>query len=150
MVEPVSYELITLIKRLAARLHQNIDAYLKPYDLARSQYIMMYYLSVEPNMSGSELCERMMVEPATLSGIVDSLQAKGLVERVERSDDKRRKDIRLTGTGQALLKKIPPPGPEVEHVLLTDLSDEQAEKFKEIGYKMLDNLEREPVKREER
>jgi DNA-binding MarR family transcriptional regulator len=92
-------------------------------------------------MTGGELAERMMVEPATLSGIVDALQSKGLVERIDRSDDKRRKDIRLTQTGQALLGKIPPPGPNMEAVLLSGLSPQQSATFKTLGNNMLKNLE---------
>ncbi len=143
MVEPASYELITLIKRLSVRLHQSIDLSLKPYDMARSQYVMLYHLNAQSSLTGTELCERMMVEPATLSGIVDSLVSKGLVERVERTDDKRRKDIRLTVAGREQLKKIPPPGPVIEHILLKGVSKEENETFKRLCTKMLDNLENE-------
>jgi len=149
VVEPISYELITLVKRLSARLHQNIDAQLKPYDLARSQYVMMYHLSITPGLSNTELAEKMMIEPATLSGIVDTLQAKGVIERIESPDDKRRKDITLTKHGLALLKKIPSPGPQVERTLLEGLTDKESKQFKDIGYKMLKNLENQIEKREE-
>jgi len=148
MLEPASYELITLVKRLAVRLHQSIDARLRPYDLARSQYVMLYHLDAQTNLSATELAERMTVEPATLSGIVDTLQAKGLVERIERSDDKRRKDILLTNAGRELLHKIPPPGPEVEAILLEHIGEEGIMLFKRLGYTMIDNLEKEQARKE--
>jgi DNA-binding MarR family transcriptional regulator len=149
MVEPASYELITLIKRLAALVHQNIDVLLKPYGLARTQYVALYHLAARPGIKGLELAEIMMLEPATLTGIVDTLQAKGLVERIERSDDKRRKDIMLTKAGRELLMKIPPPGPGVESVLLDSIPEADVEVFKESARKMLQNLENELAKREE-
>lgn len=149
MTEPASYELITMIKRLAAKLHQSIDAHLRPYDLARSQYVMLYHLHAQTKLSATELAERMTVEPATLSGIVDTLQTKGLVERVEHSDDKRRKNILLTDAGRELLLQIPPPGPEVEAVLFENISPSDVEAFKKLGYTMIDNLEKEQTQRGE-
>jgi DNA-binding MarR family transcriptional regulator len=149
MAEPVSYEFITLIKRLSGRLQQNIDAWLRPYGLARTQYVMLYYLHSQPGISGVELAEKMMIEPATLTSVVDVLQTKGLVERIDRTDDKRRKDIRLTESGEKLLREIPPPGPAMEAVLLDNLSHEQSDAFKNMGYRMLNNLEDELEKQGE-
>src|ERR1700744_877616 len=111
MPEPDSYEFIVAIKRLAGLLHQKIDTLLKPYDLARTQFVILRHLSQQDSLPTSELVKRMQVEPATLSGLLDTLESKGLIDRVERPEDKRRKDVRLTAAGSKLLAEIPPPGP---------------------------------------
>lgn len=132
-----------LIRRLAILLYQNLDVRLKPYDLARTQYVVLHHLSANPGISTGELAEKMQVEPATLSGIADTLQAKGLVDRVSHTADKRRKDIRLTEKGERLFATIPPPGPAMEKVLLDGIDPTAAATMKAVGKQMLENLEKE-------
>src|ERR1700743_2167809 len=111
---------MSLIKRLAALLHQNVDLMLKPYELARTQYIVLRRLE-DGLHTASELAASMQVEQATLSGLIETLETKGLVERAENADDKRRKDVQLTAAGRKLLTAIPPPGPAMERVLRQDV-----------------------------
>src|ERR1700733_4252581 len=106
MSEDASQELVALIKRLAVLLYQNIDVRLKPYGLARTQYAVLKHVGEAGDLPTSELLAKLQVEPATLSGLIDTLEAKGLVVRVEHVRDKRRKDIRLTTAGRKLLDTI--------------------------------------------
>lgn len=141
MPEPESYELITLIKRLAALLHQNIDMWLKPYDLARTQYVILHNLRSTGSLPTSVLMERLQVEPGTLSGLLDTLETKGLVQRVEQAADKRRKDIQLTAAGRKLLAEIPPPGPVMERAMLRGIGAHDVLRVRETAELMLENLE---------
>ena len=141
MPEPTEYELITLIKRLAALLHQNIDAWLKPYDLARTQYVVLYNLHDTGRLPTGELLAKLQVEAATLSGIIDTLEAKGLAVRVEHAADKRRKDVQLTNAGQKLLERIPPPGPVIERRLRRDIDPGDVHILRAVGQQMIRNLE---------
>jgi DNA-binding MarR family transcriptional regulator len=143
MSETASYELVSLIKRLAALLHQNIDLRLKPYGLARTQYIVLRNLSESGSLPMSELLVKLQVEPATLSGIIDALETKGFVERVEDKVDKRRKDVQLTVKGRTLVESIPPPGPVVEKVLRENVNPDDVHILRAVGQQMLSNLESE-------
>lgn len=143
-----SYEFISLIKRLAILLHQNIDLWLKPYDLARTQYAILHHLREQGSLPTKELLAKLRIEPATLSGLIDTLETKGLVVRVEQADDKRRKDVRLTPAGHKLLAEIPPPGPVMERAMLRGIDAEQAGLMKAAGYRMMENLELELRRRE--
>lgn len=148
MAETTDYELTVLIKRLAALLHQNIDLWLKPYDLARTQYAVLHALHERGSLPTGELLLKLQVEAATLSGLVDTLETKGLVERVEQAADKRRKDVRLTAAGRKLLAAIPAPGPAMERVMLHGVEHEQVELTKLVARQMLANLETELGKQE--
>jgi DNA-binding MarR family transcriptional regulator len=140
-------ELVSLIKRLATLLHQNIDLRLKPYDLARTQYIVLRKLD-DGAMTASELAADMQVEPATLSGVIDTLETKGLVKRIERAEDKRRKDVCLTDAGHELLATIPSPGTEIEHVLREEVDPGDVHILRAVGQQMIKNLETELRKQE--
>lgn len=54
------------------------------------------------------LAERMGVEAMTLSGSLDRLQAKGLVERVPHPDDRRAKLVRVTEAGHTMIAYLQP------------------------------------------
>lgn len=143
MTEQTHNELITMIKRLASLLHQNIDVLLRPYDLARTQYVVLYHLHLDPDITTGDLAERMQVEPATLTGITNTLESKGLIERVEYAGDKRRRDIKLTLKGRDLFDMIPPPGPVIEHMLVQGISPQNVDSLKDSGYAMILNLQSE-------
>jgi DNA-binding MarR family transcriptional regulator len=148
MHEQASYELVTLIKRLATLLHQNIDLKLKPYGLARTQYAVLRNLYEAGTLPTGSLLEKLQVEPATLSGLIDTLETKGLVRRVEHAEDKRRKDVELTAAGRALIDTIPPPGPLMERILRNDVDPGDVHILKAVGGQMLKNLEGELRKQE--
>lgn len=144
MPDPDSYELVMLINRLAALLHKNIDLKLKPYGLARTQYLVMFYLSdAGGSMPTKDLVTKLQVEPATLSSIIDTVELKGLATRVEFAADKRRKIIELTEAGRRLFKSIPIPRATMEKVLRYRINPDDIRIVKSVGQQMLTNLEEE-------
>jgi len=148
MPEQADYELMALIKRLATLLYQNIDQALKPYDLARTQYGVLHNLRESGSLPTGELVAKLQIEPATVSGLIDTLEAKGLVARIEHPADKRRKDVRLTAEGQRLIDGIPPLGPSLEEVLRQDIDDNDVYILRAVGRQMVANLEKQLRKQE--
>jgi DNA-binding MarR family transcriptional regulator len=143
-----SYELVSLIKRLSTLLQQNLDAWLKPYGLARTQYAILTHLKGANSLPNSELITLLQVEPATLSGLIDTLEAKGLVTRLENAEDKRRKDVWLTDAGRTLVESIPPPGPALEAALRREVNSDDVYILKAVGQEMIRSLEMELRKQE--
>lgn|GEM_PF-125490 len=141
MAAQTDYDLIRSVKRLHTLLAQNIDSLLQEHGLARTQYRVLYHAKTSGGVPGKQLLEQLQVEPATLSGIIDTLEAKGLVERREQPDDKRRKNIVLTAAGRKLLAKIPPPGPVIEQAMLAGLNKKDAAELARINERIIGNLE---------
>lgn len=73
----------------------------------------------------SDLARQMFLRPATVVGILDRLESKGLVARARSKTDRRAVDLQLTETGRQLAEKAP----EVAQILLVkglnELTDEQ-------------------------
>ncbi|MEJ0073489.1 MAG: MarR family transcriptional regulator [Candidatus Saccharibacteria bacterium] len=143
MTNQKSYELIALIRRLSTLLDKNIDLWLKPFGLARTQYVVLFYLREDGTLPTQSLLESLQVEPATLSGVIRTLETKGLVTRVEHASDKRRKDVRLTDVGKQLMSKITAPGPVMQEVVLKGLAPDSLGRLMSNGSKMVENLEAE-------
>lgn len=148
MPDRADFELLMLIKRLAALLQQNIDQLLKPYDLARSQYAVLYNLRDVDSLPAGELATIMQVEPATMSGLLDTLESKGFVTRTEQAGDKRRKYVQLTDSGREMIRTIPPPGPIMERALRSGIDADEVNTMKAVGHQMILNLEAELSKQE--
>jgi DNA-binding MarR family transcriptional regulator len=55
----------------------------------------------------SEIAMRMHLHPATVVGILDRLETRGLVRRIRSQEDRRVVRVELTGPGEDLVKKAP-------------------------------------------
>lgn len=58
-------------------------------------------------MRVSELAEHMFLHPATIVGIIDRLEKKGLVTRTRSKEDRRAVDLDLTAAGKVLASQAP-------------------------------------------
>lgn len=76
---------------------------LRPYGLTYPQYSAMRLIHSGLNHSVKELQAGMTIPGSNVSRLVEKLRQKGLVERTESADDRRRTDLRLTAAGQSML-----------------------------------------------
>lgn len=137
-----SSETYRLVKRLHLLASQRIDELLKEHNLARSQFQVLYLLSEAGELAGKDLLVRLQVEPATLSGIVDTLEQKGWLKRLADPGDRRAKILKLTSSGRKLIESVPSPAANVERQMLASLEPVDKRKLEELLGKMIKNLER--------
>ena len=91
----------------AAWINQSSAAILKPYGLTSQQFNVLRILRgrhPEP-ATVKLLMERMIDKMSNASRLVDKLLAKGLVERVTSTTDRRRVDVSITDAGLQLLQQ---------------------------------------------
>lgn len=142
MSDAKTFEFYRLVKRVYLSASQRVDELLKQHNLARSQFQVLYFVDRAGELAGRELLEKLQVEPATLTGVVDTLEAKGWLQRLEDPADRRAKRLQLTSAGKKLLNKLPnPPAAEVEARMLAGLSAGDKITVKQVLEKMLTNLE---------
>ena len=75
----------------------------------------------------------MYVTPSNITGIIDRLERKGLVERIRKEGDRRVALITLTDVGKALSGKVPDP---IEKRLINQLIDLDKEHVQSISKAM--------------
>jgi DNA-binding MarR family transcriptional regulator len=73
--------------------------------LTRSQVKAMFVLYNRPGQTATELGEAMSMTKASLSGILDALEAAGLVLRSGDENDRRRALVSLTASGRTLCER---------------------------------------------
>jgi DNA-binding MarR family transcriptional regulator len=76
--------------------------------LTHAQFDIIATLGNTPGMSYKELGERTLITKGTLTGVIERLEHKGLVERERNSDDKRSFFVRLTPAGDELFRLVFP------------------------------------------
>ncbi len=82
---------------------------------------LMFLLDADP-MTSRDLGEKTQLDSATLTGIIDRLEAQGLVVRREHPDDRRAILVALTGPGKETAGKMSILVGEANRVFLKDLS----------------------------
>ena len=95
------------------RLMRATDLYSR--DLARKtglttpQLLLMQSIRQRGEVSIRELSEQVNLSQATVTSILDRLEARGLVVRRRSTEDKRKVHAYLTDDGKAIIRKSPPP-----------------------------------------
>lgn len=101
------------VLRSLRRIIRAVDLYsrrlLARYGLSSPQLICLRQLAKEGSMPAGRLAEAMNLSPATVSGILDRLEARGLVRRTRQEADKRRVVVELSTAGAALVASAPSP-----------------------------------------
>jgi len=107
-----------------ARLRRSlVDRYLKPLNVTRSQWWVLAFLSRRDGMSQVALAEELDLGKVALGGLIDRLEASGIVERRPDAADRRVKRVYLTKVGGKLMKDIRASSAEAEHLILAGLDE---------------------------
>ena len=114
MTKPISRDTaITEIMESLRRIFKAIQDY--SYDVSDKfgttgpQLWALKTISQNESLSLGELGRRMYLHPSTITGLIDRLEKKGLVERDRDQTDRRVIKLRLTSKGKGLVKRAPNP-----------------------------------------
>jgi DNA-binding MarR family transcriptional regulator len=88
------------------RLHAHFAAVVAELDLAPMQAKALHELDVDRTISMRELANRLGADPSNATGLIDRLEARGLVERRPDPVDRRVKGLTLTSTGARLRQRL--------------------------------------------
>src|ERR1700681_3147950 len=95
-----------LLQLAFERVHAHFAATVAELDLAPLQAKALHELNVEPPISMRELAERLRSDPSNVTGLIDRLEARGLVERRPDPSDRRVKGLALTADGERLRARL--------------------------------------------
>lgn len=105
------YELDVL--RSLRRIIRAVDIYSRKlkseYDLTVPQLVCLRVASDHGPLTSAALAQQVYVSPSTVVGILDRLEARGLVERTRSSNDRREVHVAVTDTGRKLAAQGPSP-----------------------------------------
>lgn len=98
-------------------------------DLTPVQFAALDALAARPGIDQARLAEMIAKDRATIGGVVDRLEQKGLISREVSPEDKRARVVRLTPQGQATLRHLLPVVLELQRDILPGLSAAEYDQF---------------------
>ena len=131
--EDVIKDIVESIRRLVRAEYLDTQKMSKQYGLTGPQSLVLRMLIKKGSLSSADLSRQMYVTPSNITGIIDRLEKKGLVERIRKPGDRRVALITLTQSGQALGEDIPDP---IEKKFVNQLADLETEHLQILAMAM--------------
>ncbi|MFO7752949.1 MAG: MarR family transcriptional regulator [Desulfobacteraceae bacterium] len=101
--------LVGSIQELVRVAYIHPHAKSQKYDLTLSQSGVVRNLMISGPLSSAELSRKLYVTPSNITGVIDRLEKKGLVERIRAKEDRRVNLISLTEKGKEIGRSLPDP-----------------------------------------
>lgn len=114
-------------------------------DLTPVQFGALSAIRHQPGLDQATLAEMIAYDRVTIGGVLDRLQAKGLILRSISKADRRARCLEITPAGAALLAELFPVIENVQADILSGLSPDEKEVFVALLKKVQDISEAEPV-----
>jgi DNA-binding MarR family transcriptional regulator len=130
-----------LMKRVQQSLIAQIDQRLAEHGLTHAQWVPLFRLLHDECPTVASLARDLQTDPGAMTRSLDRLEAKGLVQRVRSTVDRRVVDLELTDAGRRLAKVVPPVLAEVLNAHLAGFSEAEWLQLRQLLRRMLDNGE---------
>lgn len=135
--EPRFDQLVLLLKLGSFVNSPMKDGVCDPSGISQIELKVMMALAGEGDLAGHDLVEIMGVPAMNVSRALAALREKGWIEEAVDPENRRRKPVRLTATGQAEYDRLHPAVEAVAQALLGGLSQAQLRQFAAISDKII-------------
>lgn len=135
-----------LIRRLHQQSTQVFQAHTQAagLDLTSVQFAALDAVAQAPDIDQASLAAVIGFDRATLGGVVDRLETKGLLQRVVSAQDRRARQLRLTRAGERLLATSRPVVEQLQQHILAGLSAAERRQFLALARKALELAQADP------
>lgn len=110
---------------------QYFTSCLEKYDVTPAQYGVLNCLWDREYSTPKQISEELCLEMSTISGVLDRMQKKGLIERVVNEKDRRGVRVIATEKGKSIKEPVRQVVQDMNKRVLEHFSVEDAEKFKQ-------------------
>lgn len=128
---------------LIRRLHQQSTLVFQTqtqaagFDLTSVQFAALDAIAQQPGIDQASLAATISFDRATIGGVIDRLEHKGLVQREVSAQDRRARLLRLTPAGERLLRACRPVVEALQADILAPLSRAERATFLGLARKAL-------------
>lgn len=103
----LTHEVLINLRRIIRATELYSRKLVKKHGLTGPQLLLLKELSLEGEMTTGDLAERACLSRATVTSILDRLEAKDMAQRWRSTQDKRRVIVKLTEKGKVSLQESP-------------------------------------------
>jgi DNA-binding MarR family transcriptional regulator len=126
---------IEMAGHLIRRLHQQSTQIFQArtqaagFELTSVQFAALDAIAQQPGIDQASLATTISFDRATIGGVIDRLEHKGLVQRVVSAQDRRSRQLHLTPEGEQLLAASRPVVEALQAEILAPLSKAERKVF---------------------
>ena len=121
--------ILAALRRIVHAIDLHSRRLLSECEVTAPQLVCLHMLAAEGPLNSRTLAGKVHVNPSTLVGILDRLEAKGFVGRRRDQADRRAVLVELTRQGEAFVAKAPSPLQSALVDRLRQLSDNQQKRL---------------------
>lgn len=126
---------------LARMMRARFDRQVGDLNITRSQWAMIAVVARRPGSTQRTIAEALEMSEASAGRLVDRLCADGLLERVERDDDRRARAVYVTKAAEPLLAKLADVAKDSEAQIFRGFSEEELVQFNGYIDRVFKNLD---------
>jgi DNA-binding MarR family transcriptional regulator len=115
---------------------------LESHGILATQWSVLRILWDIEGLTQVGLAERMRVEKASLTGVLEGMERRGLILRVRNEDDRRKINITLTAQGRRLKPQLLPHAAKINRKATRGMTDAETGQLRRLLAKLIQNLER--------
>lgn len=114
------------------------ENFLERFKLSQGRFLVLTIMNREPEQAftPTQLAEKLNVSRATMTGLLDGLEAAGLVERSIHTQDRRKMRVRMTPQGERTMDEILPEYYRSIAMVMGGLSEEEQHELVEMMHKV--------------
>jgi MarR family transcriptional regulator, organic hydroperoxide resistance regulator len=125
-----------LLGKALQKVNQVSKSKLSPYGVTPVQYALLRLLWEEDGQYGHMLGERLLLDGATITGIIDRLEQNNFIERRVNPNDRRNKLVFLTEKGRSLETPLCREMDAMNDEIMASFKEKEMQQFKEILYEI--------------
>lgn len=124
--------MVFLLGKAYQKAHADFNRRLRPYGLTNMQHLVLEGLWYEPGMTATELSKLLILDKATLSGVLDRMAETGWIEKHPDPEDRRIQRIYPSEQANRLKPDLIEERKESNKDLLAHFSPEERILFKRL------------------
>ena len=122
--QDMRHETVLNLVRTATLLSARATQLFRRFDLTEAQFNVLFALKFSNGrITQAELGKRLVVTRASITSVLDKLESKNLVKRVDVPENRRIHHVELTESGRRLVNEVEPMYRKEVHKVLGDLGD---------------------------
>lgn len=129
-----------LLVQICKHRRNKSNVLLSEANIHGGQDILLYYLSIEDGQTVSELVEKMCIQYATISTMLNRMEASGMIKKEKDVKDKRTSRVYLTKNGTDALKHVSKIWKIMETTVTKGLTEVQEDSLRLLLEHVLKNL----------
>jgi MarR family transcriptional regulator for hemolysin len=146
-VKPARHNVGFLLRYADRIFTKALSEELKSRDATITRWSVLRVLSDEEGISQVELADRMLVEKANLTAVLEAMVTEGLLVRPRDTQDKRKSKLFLTARARTLKRELVPSVKSVNAEATRGMDDFAIRRLCELLSRLISNLESEAKSR---